>query len=297
MHRSTSARSLLSRLLLLGGLSALLAAPAGATIMDAWMKYSFQFTNLGRAGAEATAIGVQTITTTGGGTHLQSVAQGVVPGLALNTTIPITDPIVSNGGIVEVILTSIRARPDLATGGFGTLGNISGALASTAGGLSPATLPSDGSVRICLVLTGCAGFFLPLDLGGTSLGVQVGIGVGGILTIGGTNTIMVSVLGAPYTVKTITNFNRTDNGVIDTFMENGFAHGPASVTSSTGQTSGVIQFVTAQHISIVGVPGNTDIAGAFSRTLVHYIPEPGLLLLLGAGTAGMVLLGGRRIKK
>jgi len=106
---------------------------------------------------------VQTITTTGGGTHLQTMIQGSVPGLSLSTTIPVTGPIVSNGGIVEVILTSVRGRPDL-TGKecFGaTLGEISGALASTAGGLSPSTLPSDGSVRICLVLTGCAGSFCP----------------------------------------------------------------------------------------------------------------------------------------
>jgi len=288
---------MMHRLLLLAMFAVFVAVPANATVMDAWTKYSIQFTNLGRAGAEDTAIGVQTITTTGSGTHLQTVSQRTIPGFALKTTLPVTDPIVSNGGIVEVILTSVRARPDLALGGAGTLGNISGALASTAGGLAPNTIPNTGSVRICLVLTGCAGFFLPLDLGGTSLGAQVGIGVGGILTIGGTNTIMISVVGAPYTVKTITNFNRTNNGVLETFVENGFAHGPASATSSTGQTSGVIQVVTANHITTSGVPGNSDISGAFSRTLVHYVPEPGLMLLLGAGTVGMALLGTRRTRK
>jgi hypothetical protein len=286
--------------LLLGILAALVAVPAGATVMDAWTRYSVQFTNLGRAGAADTAIGVQTITTTGGGTHLQTMIQGSVPGLSLSTTIPVTDPVVSNGGIVEVILTSVRARPDL-TGqeGFGaTLGNISGALASTAGGLAPRTVPNDGTVRICLVLTGCGGFFLPLDVGGTSIGGKaIGIGVGGILTIGGTNTIMISVIGAPYTVKTITAFNRTADLGLDTYQENGFAHGPASATSSTGQTSGVIQVVTANHITTSGVPGNSDISGVFTRTLVHYVPEPGMMLLLGAGSVGMALLGTRRARK
>jgi len=284
---------------LLGIISLLAAGQAGAVAMDSWVELSLQFTNLGRAEATDTAIAVSTITTTGGGTHLQSAMNGTVPGLSLNTTMPVTDPIVSNGGIVEVILTSVRGRPDLTgqEGNGATLGNISGALASTAGGLSPRTLPSDGGVRICLVLTGCAGFFLPLDVGGTSNGLAIGGGVGGILTIGGTNTIMISVVGAPYTVKTITDFNRTNNGAIETFMEHGFAHGPASATSSTGQTSGVIQVVTANHTTTVGVPGNTDISGNFSRVLTHYVPEPGLMLLLGSGAAGMALLGRKRMRK
>jgi hypothetical protein len=244
-------------------------------------------------------VGVTTVTATSAGTHLQSITVGTAPGLSLNTTLPVTDPIVSNGGIVEVILTSVGGRPDIigAGGNGATIGNISGAIASTAGGLSPATLPAGGSVRICLVLTGCGGAFLPLDVGGTSAGVVIGGGVGGILTIGGTGTIMISLLGAPYTVKTITNFNRTDNGGIETFQENGFAHGPGSATSSTAQTSGVLQIVTANHTTTVGVPGNGDISGNFSRLLVHFVPEPGLLLLLGSGAVGMALLGRSRIRK
>ena len=284
---------------LLGVLALFVAGQASATVMNAWTEISLQFTNLGRAEATDSAVGVTTVTATASGTHLQSITVGSVPGLSLNTTIPVTDPIVSNGGIVEVILTSVVGRPDLIgiEGGGKTVGQISGAIASTTG-LSPRTLPSDGSVRICLVVTGCGGFFLPLDVGGTNgTGFQVGGGVGGILTIGGTNTIMISVVGAPYTVKTITAFNRTNGGNVVSFMENGFAHGPASNTSSTGQTSGVLQIVTANHTTTVGVPGNSDISGNFSRLLVHFVPEPGLLLLLGSGAVGMALLGRKRIRK
>ena len=284
---------------LLGILALFVAGQASAAVMDTWTEISLQFTNLGRGEASDSAVGVSTVTATSSGTHLQSITVGSVPGLSLNTTLPVTDPIVSNGGIVEGVLTSVGGRPDLIglEGGGATFGNISGAIASTAGGLSPRTLPAGGTVRLCLVLTGCAGAFLPLNVGGTSAGLQIGGGVGGILTIGGTGTIMISVVGAPYTVKTITNFNRTDNGTIETFQENGFAHGPGSATSSTGQTSGVLQIVTANHTTAVGVPGNGDISGNFSRLLVHFVPEPGLLLLLGSGAVGMALLGRKRIRK
>lgn len=285
--------------ILLGVLALFVAGQASATVLETWTRLSLQFTNLGRAEASDTEVGVTTVTGTGTGPHLQSITLGVVPGLSLNTVLPVTDPVVSNGGIVEVRLTSVRGRPDLAgAGGVGDrIGNISGAIASTAGGLTPATIPSTGSVRICLFFTGCSGSYLPLDVGGTSAGVQVGGGVGGILTIGGTGTIMISIVGAPYTVKTITNFNRTNNGLVQTFMENGFAHGPASLTSSTAQTSGVLQVVTANHTTTVGVPGNSDISGQFTRMLVHFVPEPGLLLLLGSGAVGIALLGRSRIRK
>ena len=315
--------------ILLGVLTLFVAGSASAKVMDTWTRISLQFTNLARAEAADTAIGVTTLTTTAAGDHLNTMSvgfghadpfspppsgpippghtsdpdvnampNGAVPGLSLNTILPVTDPIVSNGGIVSVRLTSVRQGfvpgPQ---GNPGVLGPISGAIASTttpSGGLG--TAPSQGMVRICLVVPGCAGN-LPLNVGGTVNGVAVGGGVGGILTIGQLGMIRISVVGAPYTVKTVTAFNRTNNGAIQTFTEKGFAHGPMSGTSSTGQTSGVLQVVTTNHTATQGVPGNSDISGQFSRILVHFIPEPGLLLLLGSGAVGMALLGRKRIRK
>ncbi|MGH0029505.1 MAG: PEP-CTERM sorting domain-containing protein, partial [Myxococcota bacterium] len=106
----------------------------------------------------------------------------------------------------------------------------------------------------------------------------------------------ISVIGAPYTVKTVSAVNRTANAGFQVFQESGFAHGPLSTTSSTAQASGVLQMVTANHITVVG-PGDGDLSGTVSRLLVHFIPEPGLLLLFGSGAVGMALLGRKRIRK
>jgi hypothetical protein len=288
---------------LLSVLTLFVAGSASAKVMDTWTRISLQFTNLARATASDTGIGVSTLTTTAAGDHLNTLSPGTgtqngIPGLSLNTVLPVTDPIVSAGGIVSVRLTDVRqglvAGPQ---NNLGVMGPISGAIASTTtptGGLG--TAPTQGMVRICLVVPGCAGN-LPLDVGATVNGVAVGGGVGGILTIGQLGMIRISIVGAPYTVKTITAFNRTNNGAIDTFTEKGFAHGPLSNTSSTGQTSGVLQVVTTNHVTTQGVPGNADISGQFARILVHFIPEPGLLLLLGSGAVGMALLGRKRMRK
>jgi hypothetical protein len=289
--------------ILLVALSLFVAGSASAKVMDTWTRISLQFTNLARAEASDTGIGVSTLTTTASGDHLNTLSagtgtQGGIPGLSLNTILPVTDPVVSNGGIVSVRLTNVRQGfvpgPQ---NNLGVLGPISGAIASTStpgGGLG--TAPTQGMVRICLFVQGCAGN-LPLDVGATVNGVAVGGGVGGILTIGQLGTIRISIVGAPYTVKTISAFNRTNNGGIQTFTEKGFAHGPLSNTSSTGQTSGVLQVVTTNHTTTQGVPGNSDISGQFARIVVHFIPEPGLLLLLGSGAVGMALLGRKRIRK
>ena len=291
------------KLILFGLISLFVAGQASAKVMDTWTRISLQFTNLARATASDTGIGVSTLTTTAAGDHLNTLANGTnptdaIPGLSLNTVLPVTDPIVSAGGIVSVRLTDVRAG--FVAGpqnNLGILGPVSGAIASTTtptGGLG--TAPTQGMVRICLVVPGCAGN-LPLDVGATINGVAVGGGVGGILTIGQLGMIRISIVGAPYSVKTITAFNRTNNGAIDTFTEKGFAHGPLSNTSSTGQTSGVLQVVTTNHTTTQGVPGNADISGQFARILVHFIPEPGLLLLLGSGAVGMALLGRKRMRK
>jgi hypothetical protein len=252
-----------------------------------------QFANLGRARATATGTGVATVNGSGGGGHLHTLKLSG-PFASLNTVIPVTDPIVTAGGIISVRLTSVANLANLQGGVFAP---ISGALQSTASQLTLNTMPSDGSVRICLFGAPDCGNSLDQVLGQTSGGVFFGAGVGGVITIGGTGAIRISVIGAPWTVKTASVTNRTNGGGTTMFQRNGFAHGPASLTSSTAVTSGVIQLVTPTQTLVVGVPGNNDISGNIATIRLHFAPEPGLLLLLGSGAVGVALLGRRRSRK
>ena len=74
----------------------------------------------------------------------------------------------------------------------------------------------------------------------------------------------------------------------------GFAHGPVS-GSSTAAVGGVLQVVTPVRVETTQDPPNARIANPAILRL-HFIPEPGLLLLLGAGVAGLVLLGHHRMR-
>ncbi len=77
----------------------------------------------------------------------------------------------------------------------------------------------------------------------------------------------------------------------------GWAHGPASETSSTAQPGGVVQLVTPAQMTTNLPLGSNDKVAVGGIFMLHFIPEPGLLLLLGSGVGGLALLGRRRIRK
>ncbi len=213
--------------------------------------------------------------------------------------IPITDP---EGDPAIAALSFIGI-----TLGSGSFAPISGAIASTTI-LSHNILPVRGLVKVCGSLA-CGPDSLPLvlDQVGTLNGVvttRKGLGIGGLITIGGGGPIRISIEAAPWTVKTVTLIDQietvTTNGAeIEIFINvttKGFAHGPNSEFSTTAAARGVIQFVTpAQIVTNLTAPTAEKLATRVSL-LIHFIPEPGLLLLLGSGVAGLAILGRKRMR-
>jgi hypothetical protein len=224
--------------------------------------------------------GVATINNSSGGNHLNTMR--LAGGITGSGTIPVTDPD-TTGTIPSIIIT--------ATLGTGTLSGISGAPPLN----PPATLPVGGFTRVCL-FTGCdAGTFLALN--NTTNNGATGIGVGGLLTLGGKGNIRISITNGPWTLGSISGINQTVAGGFVTLSKAGFVHGAASNPSSTATTSGVVQLLAPQQVSTFGIPANSTQLTLFATLTLHFIPEPGLLLLIGSGVVGLGLLGRSRMKK
>jgi hypothetical protein len=73
-------------------------------------------------------------------------------------------------------------------------------------------------------------------------------------------------------------------------------HGPASLTSSTAKGSGVIQLVTPTRVDTSLAPPNNFLP-VFGVVKLRFVPEPGLILLIGSGIAGLVVIGRHRTRK
>jgi hypothetical protein len=246
--------------------------------------------------------GVATINGSAGGVpaHLSTMrlakSRGQINGSFVRL---VTDPETIADGIASLIYEDVGLLT-------GTWAGISGGVASTSTG-NVGQMAVGGLVKICLLSTACSQF-LPLVLnqpttvnGVPGTGTK-GVGVGGLITAGGYGGIRISLQAAPWTIKTATVLDQiTPTGgpprVNETWVAKGWAHAPASTTTSTAQPSGMIQLITPNQVSTNLPLGSSDKMGSFVITVLHFIPEPGLLLLLGSGVAGLAFLGRRRMMK
>jgi len=232
---------------------------------------TFAVEGLGPQAPVATATGTAAVNGAGPLGHLSSVA---VPSnlLSISTTITPTPNPTSPPPFSFLVV-----RMDNAAGSFSES-------ATTAPLEGEMAVP--GNIRVC-ILFGCGSFFdVPLTSQGTR---GVGLSGGPIVRPG---AVAVTVQGAPWTTGTvvITTTSGTVNGV-------GFAHGPASATSSTANPGGVVKLVTPVTIttkSLLSPPSVISLVASFE---VEIIPEPAALTLLLPGIGVLLTLGAVRLRR
>ncbi len=240
--------------------------------------------------------GLPPIVTTGVGTAILNGSAGIKGNPHLTTLQILTNTVSVTSAVVPITdpdaapVVSLRGSLALGTG---ILRPISGAAVSGTG-LSLNTLPVGGGFLVCILFMGCPfSPFVPLTVNGTR-----GAGIGGLMTIGtfGKAGVKFSIYGQPWTVKTafVTGLP-TDNGGSSTASAFGFAHGPASATSSTAAISGVVQLVTATRVvSTLGVGFVTPLLMTLT---IHLVPEPGTFVLFGSGVVALGVAGRSRRRK
>lgn len=219
--------------------------------------------------------GAASVNASSGGVHLSSLA---LPGGSFG---PSTTSVgVNAASPISLVLSLDRNLT-------GTFSGISGQLPS--GG----SMGLSGLAKICLLFGPCQYTHIPLPLTPTSGGA--GFGIGGTQTV--TGVVAVTLRDAPWTIgQPVMTIHTPGSNVTTPSLPGGFAHGPASLTSSAAQLSGVLQLVTVSKVftSLTSAFPEFPMAGILT---LHFIPEPGTLLLFGSGVAGLALLGRRRHRR
>jgi len=231
------------------------------------------------------SVGLATVNPVVGGDQLVSLQIGPIY-FGDSDSVPFTDPVVS------ALVKSYDLRDVSGQGGF--LADLSHATTSPSK-LIQNTLPIAGIARICLLFAGCpSSTTVEVDL---SQNGTRGVGIGGTITAGTSSGFRVSFHHAPWQLAPATLLQSTMNGVI-TAMATGYVRGPLSNTSTAAKTGGTIQLISPSQVFTEGVPGGySDTQALFTRLTLSFVPEPELSMLLGAGVAGLALLGRRRMRR
>ncbi len=204
-----------------------------------------------------TATGIADVTSVDG--HIATLIVPSSPFATTGVVVAVTDP-------AAFPIQGVQATAHNATGSFdgGVGGTLSGPMAIL------------GFNKVCL--------FAPCSApppANVTVPVEV-IGVGGTVTA--SMLVNVTVVGNPWT---------TGATEVGTITQAGFAHGPASATSSTAIGSGVVRLVTPVFVSTN--IGASSVLPVFGFLDLHLgVPEPGTVALLGSAVAGLLLAGRTR---
>jgi hypothetical protein len=206
-----------------------------------------------------TGSGISTVNGSGGAGHLTSLDIPASPFAVAGVVVPVTDP--AAFPIVGVQVTAHNGPGDF--GGGSAVGTLGG------------TMSIQGVAKVCL--------FAPCNAPPpANVNVPLSnVGVGGSATV--SFLVNLTVVGAPWT---------TGTAAVATITQMGFAHGPASGTTSTAAASGVVRLVTPVFVSTN--IGASAVLPVFGVLTLHFVPEPGTLVLLGSGIAGLVAFGRSR---
>jgi len=195
--------------------------------------------------------GFATINGSGPGGHINTLQLSASPFNTAGFVLPVTDP--AAAPIAGLVLTAHNGAGNFSLPGGGVM-------------------PVIGVTKVCLFAS-CfasppANLVVPLTP----------VGQGGAATVA--TLVNITAIGAPWT---------TGVAAVGTVGITGFRHGAASGTSSTGLLSGQIRLVTPVFVSTnISASAVVPVFGVLD---LHFIPEPGTLLLLGSGVAGLVMIG------